>query len=72
MARPTERRGTDSSAASEPSDRGDTTAVDATPGLPRARKPYHRPSIEKRRSLSQATLVGSGGVTGVAVSGPSG
>jgi hypothetical protein len=34
-----------------------------------ARKPYQRPSIQKRRSMSQATLISSGGTSGTLTSG---
>jgi hypothetical protein len=60
-SQPTLREGLES-----PSNRADDNADDA----PRAaRKPYQRPVVQKRRSVSQATLVGSGGVLGVLAGG---
>jgi hypothetical protein len=56
-----------------PEDRGDLarerTEAASTPGAQRARKPYQRPSFQKRRSMSQATLLSAGGTAGTLTSG---
>jgi hypothetical protein len=45
-------------------------AEDNADDAPRAaRKPYQRPVVQKRRSVSQATLIGTGGVGGALVGG---
>ena len=46
-----------------------TEDVDELGGTGGARKAYRRPSVEKRRSLSQATLVSGGGMPGTLSSG---
>lgn len=61
MVKPGDRReGTvaaEAAAASDP----ESGRAEVAPTGRVGRKPYRRPAIEKRRSLSQATLIGSGG-----------
>jgi hypothetical protein len=40
-----------------------------TAASPKVRKAYQRPSVQKRRSVHQATLVSSGGTSGTLTSG---
>lgn len=55
-------------ATHELADRPDTKpATSPEPARARARKPYQRPVVQKRRSLAEATLFSGSGVPGVLV-----
>ena len=61
--------------SSEPHPRADAeqapsepAAATPTSGETRARKPYRRPTVQKRRSLAEATLFSGSGLTGTLVS----
>jgi hypothetical protein len=43
-------------------------AVASTPETSAKRKPYRRPTVEKRRSLAEATLFSGSGMSGTLIS----